>query len=226
MNERDWLTATEPAALLEFMAGKASRRKLRLVGCACCRRVFHLLRDPKVRAQVALGEEVRDEAEYIRVAVVLASELQTTGDYLGMMAIFVPLWSTSTRNMIARIGLVDLANAAANYQVPDAFRSVERLGLPADPTWQKEFDVERARQVSLVREIVGNPFAPRQPLTHVPATVKALAEAVHQQDASAVAPLADALLEADLPELAEHFADPTAWHPKGCWAVDLLTGRE
>lgn len=37
--------------------------------------------------------------------------------------------------------------------------------------------------------------------------------------------LADALEEASQSKLAEHFR-PEGWHPKGCWAVDLILGRE
>jgi hypothetical protein len=40
-----------------------------------------------------------------------------------------------------------------------------------------------------------------------------------------VGPLHDALLDAGLAELAEHFAAGEEGHPKGCWALDALTGR-
>ena len=36
---------------------------------------------------------------------------------------------------------------------------------------------------------------------------------------------ADALEEAGQLKLAEHFR-PEGWHPKGCWLVDLILGRE
>src|SRR5947207_1659130 len=41
MNESDWLTSTDPRAMLDFLrtGGQASERKLRLFGVACCRRV-------------------------------------------------------------------------------------------------------------------------------------------------------------------------------------------
>jgi hypothetical protein len=226
MTEHEWQQTKEPAALLEFMAGKVSRRKLRLAGCACCRRVLHLLANPKVRLQVFLGEEVRDEAGYIRRAQVLATEPEVSADYVGTLAIFLPLWVTSPRNIIAQSGLFELARAEAYYQVPDVFRPAEYWELPNDAGWLKSFHEERARQVALVKEIVGNPFRVHAPIPHVPGLLRQLAEAVHHQDTSAVGPLADALLDAGLTGLAEHFGDPTTWHPKGCWAIDLLTGRE
>src|SRR5438046_976927 len=43
VTEDQWLACTEPETLLLFLKGKASERKLRLVACACCRRIWHLL---------------------------------------------------------------------------------------------------------------------------------------------------------------------------------------
>src|ERR1700722_5746990 len=226
MTEHEWEQTKEPAVLLEFMAGGVWRRKLRLVGCACCRRVFHLLPNPNVRLQVVLGEEVQDEAAYIRRAQVLATEPQVNADYVGTLAIFLPLWVTSPRNIIAQSGFFELARAEAYYQVPDVYRPVEYWELPNDAGWLKSFHEERAHQVALVKEILANPFHLHPPLPYVPALLRKLAEAVHQQDTSAVGPLSDALLDAGLTDLAEHFSDPKAWHPKGCWAIDLLTGRK
>jgi hypothetical protein len=37
MDEHEWLTNDDPAALLAYLAGKVSERKLRLWACACCR---------------------------------------------------------------------------------------------------------------------------------------------------------------------------------------------
>jgi hypothetical protein len=37
-------------------------------------------------------------------------------------------------------------------------------------------------------------------------------------------PLVNALLEAGHHELAEHFRCEE-WHPKGCWALDVILGR-
>ena len=40
MTEAEWLAATDALAMLEFMRGKVSERKLRLFAVGCCRRVW------------------------------------------------------------------------------------------------------------------------------------------------------------------------------------------
>jgi hypothetical protein len=40
VTEAEWLAATDPLVMLEFMCGKASERKLRLFAVGCCRRVW------------------------------------------------------------------------------------------------------------------------------------------------------------------------------------------
>lgn len=37
--------------------------------------------------------------------------------------------------------------------------------------------------------------------------------------------LHDALLDAGHAELTAHFRDPGEWHPKGCWALDVILGK-
>jgi uncharacterized protein (UPF0147 family) len=92
--------------------------------------------------------------------------------------------------------------------------------------WREEPDaLDPAIVVSTLRHIVGDPFHPPATLPQVSATVRDLAETVYQQNQSAVGPLHDALLDAGLSELAEHFRDPAEWHPKGCWALDLILGK-
>src|SRR5262245_5825686 len=59
MTEQEWLQSVNLRAMFAYVAGQATERKLRLFGCACCRRIWHLLGDKGQRA-VAVAELFAD----------------------------------------------------------------------------------------------------------------------------------------------------------------------
>src|SRR5690242_11006519 len=57
MTEAEWLAATDPTPMLEFLRGQASDRKLLLFACGCARNIWnHLGRLDKERIQSAEAE--------------------------------------------------------------------------------------------------------------------------------------------------------------------------
>src|SRR5438105_15548485 len=60
MTEAEWLACTDPKPMLELLRGRGSARKLRLFACACVRRVWHLLADPRSRRAVEAAEAFAD----------------------------------------------------------------------------------------------------------------------------------------------------------------------
>lgn len=83
----------------------------------------------------------------------------------------------------------------------------------------------KERHLALLHHIVGNPFRPYPAPPVWPAAVVSLAQAMYNGDSVSFA-LYDALLEAGHPDLAEHFKDATASHPKGCFALDIILGKQ
>src|SRR5690348_1969368 len=60
MTEAEWRGCDDPQEMLQSLGDRATERKLRLFLCACCRRVWDLLTDPRSRAAVEAAERYAD----------------------------------------------------------------------------------------------------------------------------------------------------------------------
>jgi hypothetical protein len=60
MTEGEWLAATDPVPMLEFLAGKASVRKLRLFACGCVRTFWQSMSDSRGTKLVDFAELYAD----------------------------------------------------------------------------------------------------------------------------------------------------------------------
>jgi hypothetical protein len=89
---------------------------------------------------------------------------------------------------------------------------------------------EKVAQAALLRDIFGNPF---RPVAFDPAwrtiDVMLLAQGIYEERAFDRMPiLADALQDAgcEHDDILGHLRDPHAAHVRGCWALDLVLGKE
>jgi hypothetical protein len=138
---------------------------------------------------------------------------------------------------VAELASTPTAADAVDTAVITARQARATAGLP---DWNRElWDAEQAAQSDLVRDLFG--LLPFRPVA-VPASLRAwnegcvvkLATALYEErllpsgqlDPQRLAVLADALEEAGGDaELAGHLRGPGT-HYRGCWVVDLLTGRQ
>jgi hypothetical protein len=241
VTEQDWWTCTEPPKMLEFLRGKVSDRKLRLFAVACCRHHLPLARDDRVGEAVDVAERFADglagdeERSNARKAAQRAAQVR------GVVARpDAPKWERRAAS---------LAYYAAARQAMEAAWNVPQLAVEV-LVWRSggynacNPGAIKAEQgvvhSGLLRDIFGPlPFRPVAVedgwLAWNAGTVKRLAEAAYQDrvlpdgtlDNARLAVLADALEESGCgdADLLGHLRGPGP-HYRGCWAVDLLSGRE
>jgi hypothetical protein len=191
----------DPEAALESLRGRASDRKLRLFAVACCRdgRLFGWLGEPHNREAVGVAERFAEGRA-------TAAELSAAE---------------------ARVAHRGVAWAC----LPDAY-----LGARHWAEGVRDLGEGRALRAAWLAEVFGDPLRPLT-LDHSWLTpdVLSLAEAAYEQrtlpagtlEPQRLAVLADALEDAgcDNEGLLGHLRGPGP-HVRGCWAVDLVLGKE
>jgi hypothetical protein len=228
MTEAEWLASTDPEAMLQFLAGRVSDRKLRLFACACCRRVWHLVTAEDSRRAIEVSEryaEGRAGLRELSAALVLAAATPDRAAYFA-----------ASRNPAKTVWE---ACAAANDLAVDAATREDRAAV-VDPATANRFEAAQARaraaeareQANLLREIVGNPFRPPAVAASVLAwhggTVPRLARAVYDERRFGDLPvLADALEEAGCsdPDVLGH-CRRAGGHVPGCWVLDRILDQK
>jgi hypothetical protein len=212
VTEAEWLACSSPGQMLA--ANRVwTARKLRLFACACVRLVWPLVRHERSRRVVEAAEQFADKlATWREMAAARAAAP-------GQDEEAAARWAARAAIACAIPACSDAAHSTLSA-VLFATSSASLAGSLPPP-----FPVAEAREVSLIREMVGNPFRPVPVRAESPATVRQLAQSLYDGADCAFA-LHDALLEAGQTELAEHFAPVEKWHPKGCWAVDAILGKK
>jgi hypothetical protein len=203
MTEAEWLASKDPYRMLDHVVGWTSERKLRLFACACCRRIWPLLKTARARHAVETSERYADDRA--RLKELKAAYGATTGVSAAELA----------AGWAAKLGRVKAPRLAAIWAARAA----------AD--WRGESEA----QAELLRDVFGDCFErftinPTW-LTWNDGAVRNIAEAIYEERTFEQMPiLADALEDAgcDNAEILNHCRAPGV-HVRGCWAVDLLLGK-
>ena len=178
MDEAEWLISTNPAAMLLHLK-EASDRKLRLFACACVRRVWHLLTDPRSRNAVIVAEKFADglatklelaEAAWAAWEAARAAQGATGAAPRGAAqgatgaaaraatwAAARAAWAQGATGAVAWAAARAAAREAAweaTWEATQGATGAAAWAVAREATW-----AARA-QSDLLRDILGNPFRP------------------------------------------------------------------
>jgi hypothetical protein len=243
MTEAEWLAATDPTPMLDFLRGKVSDRKSLLFDVARCRVLWHLLTDERNREVVVTLERLVDGPESLDG---LGENVAFRNARRGARAARVELWQAAKAKMEEARGEVSRSvreayTIAAAAEVADFAGFVGNMNYWIDLYQGGVYEEQSTRlrrdvaeevcsgRSDLIRDIFGNPF---RPVSVDPAwltsTVVALASGIYAERAFNRLPiLADALQDAGCDnEDVLHHCRGTAPHVRGCWVVDLVLGKE
>lgn len=226
-----WLDSNDPQYLLqvlrstqEYLNRESSRteqppryrvlneRQQWLFGCACCRRIGHLLPDDRIRAAVSMAERFADDR---------ASQEEVNSAQAAALAALREVERLDLGSHQLSVYYLGLFVTVPNSAHVVANSATNALWAATDGD-EEAVARERVGQAELLRHITGDPFRGNEQLAKVPATVQMLAQALYDGEDCAFA-LHDALLDANLEKFARHFE--VGNHPKGCWALDRLMGK-
>jgi hypothetical protein len=229
VTETEWNSCTDPNSMLEFIQNRASERKLRLFGAACCRRVWRLMTDPRHRRAVEAAERLADG---------LITEEQFKEIHHPVMAMWAKLpswqdvkWEPSHYMTGAATHLG--TGAGAEYAASFAARGLAYATDPDHgPGWLAVQADEERVQCGIIRDLFGNPNVPfrfeADWLAGDGRYAAARAGEIYRDgDFDFLSLLADELERAGCRDstVLDHCRrlEP---HTRGCWVIDALMGRE
>jgi hypothetical protein len=224
MDAVEWDSSTDPEAMVRALPGLTRSRKAQLFVCACTRQGWHLLADERLRAAVEVAERFVDDAATYDDLRWAYHEACTAGTLLHL-PISSEAWTVAENAQSCahpiRWRIVGITRRA-NYAVARSHPMSTGANNPAV-------------LVRLLRDVFGNPFRPVAfDRTWQAGPVTGLAEAAYEYrdlpagtfDPARLAVLADALEENGAgADILAHLRGPGP-HVRGCWAADLLLGKE
>lgn len=204
MTEAEWL-AGRVLKMLRYARSKATMRQRRLWACGFCRINWSQLPDDRLKKLIELIEQYADGR-------------------------------SGGSNLVRAYGLFGVVKerAVANALHPDIVKALRAAQASnEDPPGIAFPQLQDSNlQVAVLQDIFGNPFRPvaigPSWLAWNDGTIPKLAQAIYEERAFDRLPiLADALEEAgcDNADILAHCRQPGP-HVRGCWALDLILGKE
>jgi hypothetical protein len=209
MQEAEWETSKEPDLMLETLLrnDNVSRRKVQLWACACVKRVEHLLEMKTSRQVLEITERFLEGKARLQEVEHWCRNAQRVRK--GNRS------ATRAAYLAARL-------CASPFTFPPGDISEAAAEATSDGA------LEKKEQAVLLRDIFARPGPPMLDPAWLTSTVTSLAQAIYADRAFDRMPiLADALEDAGCTDasILEHCRGGGE-HVRGCWVVDLLTGRE
>jgi hypothetical protein len=220
MTEEEWLTSIDLDVLLGYLQSRRGwDRQVGMFLIACCRQVEHLIPLPQLPRVLDAGErfaERRIGLGTMRTWMGKVSESK----YPRAGAVWTAVWYLCNRRYEYAPG-----------RVVDLLLAEGHAGSPSTPLVNRTVAIY-VRLCALLRDMVGNPFHPRprhdRAWLAAGSLVGRLANSIYAERKFGELPiLADALEDAGCTEAAllEHLRGPGP-HERGCWALDVILGKE
>jgi hypothetical protein len=228
--------------MLAFLqdTAKATKRKLMLLHCACSRRVWHVFPDERSRQAVDVVERYSDGLTDLHTLRAAASAAEGAwfrdGSGFGAPAATTAWWELEqvSSQLTDASEPLEMTVSVVQQLAFGGFWAFKAGNRRRDPKAAQQ--EELAAQAAILRDVFG-PLPFREVVLDpawLTGTVRSLAEAAYQErqlpdgtlDPARLSVLADALEDAGAGgELVAHLRGP-GQHWRGCWAVDVLTGRQ
>jgi hypothetical protein len=240
--EEQWLKSRDPGRMLDYHKPNDKGRKARLFKCACCYLMWPLLVDERSREGVRVAERYAD-------ATATDKELKRA---IADVEAAAALVERRRRGKKVSVGLFWARKAAAKLAVDTTtnngfwaagvarwIRHPAEGGGKSDPTFPPSpLPISAPGKTQtylyrwlahLVRDIFGNPFRPVafSPEWRTSTAVTLARQMYDARDFSAMPILADALQDAgcDSDDVLTHCRGEGP-HVRGCWACDLVLGKD
>jgi hypothetical protein len=226
MTEAEWMTCTDFSPMHSYLwkTEKNRPRKYRLAGCG----IFRLIRQGTLSDQESqlldLGESFADDPSLSdRVDSFNPEDIPSNFCF---EVCYPPFFHSYDSNSVARVVSFMQDRLADQWWEQHNFNDEDEAQVESGRQFRRQADVVGA---TVLRDVFGNPFRPVafDPAWQTDIALSLARQMYESRDFSAMPILADALQDAgcDNDDVLNHCRGPGP-HVRGCWAVDLVLGKE